>query len=68
MTSNNGAYLAPFAAITPTDRGGALLIVNTIGLIISLVSVGVRVYISHRESDDSYIAHKDDYLCFAGLV
>ena len=69
MSSGNWSQSAPFAAVTSTDRGAQLLIVNIIGLIFSLSSVALRVAISRRDANRSALAfHKDDLLCFAAFV
>jgi hypothetical protein len=64
----NQAFTAPFAVVTSTDRGGQLLIVNFVGLIVSLASVVLRIHISRREQLTGFAFHKDDLLCFAALV
>jgi hypothetical protein len=71
MSSGNWSQSAPFAAVTSTDRGAQLLIVNIIGLIFSLSSVALRVAICRRDRDANRSAlafHNDDLLCFAAFV
>jgi hypothetical protein len=64
----NETFAAPFAVATATDRGGQLLIVNFVGLIVSLASVVLRIHMSRREQLTGFAFHKDDLLCFAALV
>jgi hypothetical protein len=68
MTSYNATYVTPYTAVTSVDRGGALLIVNIIGLTVSLLSVGARIYISKRETETGFAVYKDDLMCFAATV
>jgi hypothetical protein len=65
---SNGTYSTPYAAITSTDHGGPLLIVNLVGLFISFFSVGVRIYLANRDRDKGWAVFKDDLLCFIALV
>ena len=64
----NATYLPPAAVISPTDHGGALLIVDIIGLIIAIASVCVRVHLSRRAGARNFFALKDDVLCYAATV
>jgi hypothetical protein len=68
MGSGNATYAHPYAALVSTDRGGVLLAVNTICLIISLFSVALRVGISKRRTKGHFAVFKDDLLCFAAAV
>jgi hypothetical protein len=63
-------YAAPYAAISSTQRGGPLVIVNTVGLLIALFSVGVRVYMAYRDRHRGlgFVVFKDDILCFVSMV
>lgn len=66
--STNATYSAPLAAVSDTDRGGALLIVNIISLVVSLVALGVRLYISNRSAGKGFAFFKDDLFCSASIV
>jgi hypothetical protein len=68
MNSSSTEYAPPYATVTSTNRGGALLMVNIVGLIVSLASVGVRIFMSSLQSKKGLAVYKDDLLCFAGLV
>jgi hypothetical protein len=71
MASDNatiGQYLAPAGYTTATDNGGALLIVNLIGLILMLASVGLRIFIARRVTSSEIAIYKDDLFCFAAAV
>jgi hypothetical protein len=62
------SYNPPLGVVTSTDRGGALLVVNIITLTVSLISIGVRFFISHRANDYGFVVYKDDLLCYAATV
>jgi hypothetical protein len=64
----NGTYTVPYAAVSAFDRGGELLIVNLVTLTVSLISVGLRIYIANRENRSALSFYKDDFLCFAAAV
>ena len=64
----NATYSAPLAVISSTDQGGALLVVNIIGLIIAIVSVGVRIFLSKKSGEHGFVVFKDDALCYASTV
>ena len=68
MASGDPAYTAPYATVSSTDRGGALLTVNTIGLTITVFSVALRVLISNKETELGLAVYRDDILCFAATV
>jgi hypothetical protein len=71
MASDNATmaqYLAPAGYMTATDNGGALLIINLIGLILMLASVGLRIFIARRVTTSEVAIYKDDLLCFAAAV
>jgi hypothetical protein len=69
MASDNVTFTAPYAAVTSTNRGGQLVIVNIVGLLVSLFSVALRIKISRRETQDELFAfYKDDLLCFVAAV
>jgi hypothetical protein len=71
MASDNATtehYLAPAGYTNSTDNGGALLIVNLIGLILVLASVGLRIFIARRVSTSEIAIYKDDLFCFAAAV
>jgi len=62
--SGKDAYADPYAAVTPTDRSGQLVIVEAVALITTLYSIGLRIYISYRKSQKTFNFRKDDILCF----
>ena len=64
----NGTYTVPYADVSATDRGGQLLIVNLVTLTVSLLSVGLRIFIANRENGNVLSFYKDDLLCFAATV
>jgi hypothetical protein len=68
MSSDNITYAPAYAAVTATDRGGQLVIVNIIGLFLSLSSVAVRIHISRRETVSEFAFYKDDLLCLVAVV
>jgi hypothetical protein len=68
MSSDNVTFTAPYAAVSSTDRGGQLVIVNIIGLTVALFSVALRVHISRRETENGFAFYKDDLLCFVAAV
>ena len=61
-------YYPPLGVVNSTDRGGALLVVNIITLTISLISVGVRLFISCRANKNKFAVYKDDLLCYTATV
>jgi hypothetical protein len=63
----NSVQRPPLAIVSDTDRGGVLLIFNTIGLVVGLVSVGFRVFLS-ASAGTGFVVFKDDVLCYAALV
>jgi hypothetical protein len=65
--ATNSTYRPPLAIVSDTDRGGSLLIFNTIGLVIGLVSVSFRVFLS-ASTGNGFVVFKDDVLCYAALV
>jgi hypothetical protein len=64
----NTSYLPSAAVISPTDHGGALLIVDITGLIIGISSVCVRIHLSKRAGGRNFFALKDDVLCYIAMV
>jgi hypothetical protein len=66
--AGNATYSAPLAVISSTNQGGALLVVNIIGLIIAIVSVGVRIFLSKKSGENGFVVFKDDVLCYAATV
>jgi hypothetical protein len=68
MNTNSTRYAPAYATVSSTNRGGALLMVNIVGLIVSLASVAVRLFISTLQSKKGFAVYKDDLLCFAALV
>jgi hypothetical protein len=71
MTTDNATteqYLAPAGYMTATDNGGALLIVNLIGLILVVASVALRIFIARRVTTNEIAIYKDDLFCFAATV
>jgi hypothetical protein len=71
MSSNAGPdYSAPYAVISATDRGGALLIVDVVGLVIVVFSVVTRMYLAGRETNRLFglAMHKDDLMCYVAMV
>jgi hypothetical protein len=70
MSSFNDSYSAPYVAISSTDRGGAILIVDIIGLVIALFSVCVRIYLGKRDLEKGlgFVVYKDDLFCYITTV
>jgi hypothetical protein len=68
MSSANETFAAPYAALTPTDHGGQLLIVNICGFFVAFCSVALRINISRRETKNGFAFYKDDLLCFTAFV
>jgi hypothetical protein len=68
MSAGNASYHQPLALVTPTDRGGAILIVNIIAVIISILAIVVRAYISQQKTRNGFRPYLDDLLCYASTV
>jgi hypothetical protein len=66
--TGNGAYTAPFAVISATDRGGQVIIANIIIFILAFLSVALRIHVASRKNRNALNLYKDDLLCFAALV
>jgi len=64
----NATYFTPAAVISPTDHGGALLIVDIVGLIVAIASVCVRIHLSRRAGACNFFALKDDVLCYIATI
>ena len=62
------SYSPPLGVDTSADRGGVLLIVNIVTLVLSLFSVFVRFHISHRANKTVFVVYKDDIFCYAATV
>jgi len=58
----------PVGYVSSIDHGGRLLIVDVIILILSLFSVGLRIYNSSWASRKAFTLYKDDVLCFVAAV
>jgi hypothetical protein len=57
--------IAPFATITDTDRSPVVLVCVTIGFCLSLLTTGIRVWITVR---GKLAFRHDDFMAFAALV
>ena len=54
--------------MSSTDHSGALLIVNLVGLILSLGTVALRIFLAQRVKSDQIVIYKDDLFFLAGIV
>ena len=54
--------------MSSTDHSGALLIVNLVGLILSLGTVALRIFLAQRVKSDQIVMYKDDLFFLAGIV
>jgi hypothetical protein len=66
--ATTGERWSPAGFVSATDHGGALLIINLMGLIITLASAGLRFYLAQRLVTNEIAIHKDDLFCFIATV